>query len=222
MLRAKKEGVKLNSVFELISCLALKKLYQSLRASNEEFSKLFYHTVISLRDGQRTRRSSINEEIMGLVSGGLLTNPDTSSINKIFENQDRLSEFFWPFAKKCSDEMHYRLKNDPTRFYVKCNPLGKEEMNFHFTSTNVGEHCSSEDAGLNYFKLPNPITCVTSEENVYGRMFFIWIAVRFKKLYFGVGFNSHFVDISIMKSFRQFFIELINELVRKEPLQSNL
>ena len=222
MVRAKKEGVKLNTVFESICCLALKKLYQSLGASNEEFSKLFFRTVKNLRDGQRTGRSSINEEIMGLISGGLFTNPDTSSINKILENEDRLSVFFWPFAKKFSDEMHYRFKNDPNRFFVKCNPVGKEEMNFHFTSTNVGEHFSSEDAGLNYFNLANPTTYLTSEENVYGRMFLIWVAFRFKKLYFGVTFNSHFVDISIMKNFRQFFIELIDELVRKEPLQSNL
>lgn len=208
----------------MLCCLALKKLYESYDASNDEFSNLVYHTVVSLRDGQRTGQGSFGENVMGLITGGLLTHPDTSAINRILENRDGLSELFWPLAKKWSNEMHNRLKNDPTRYFVKVNPPSKEEMNFHFTTSNMGVHFSSEDSDLEYFRfeIKKLASYPTSNKSANSRMFIIWICVYLDNLCFGLNFNSHFVDVSMMERYLNIFKSLLDELAKKETIQSNI
>ena len=224
MSRCKKEGVKLNSAFELLSCLALRKLYELLGSSNEEFSNFAFHTIVSLRNGQRTGQDSFGEDVMGFISGGLINRPDTLAINRIIENKSQFSELFWPLAKKLSDEMHFRLKNDPSRFFVKINPAGKGEMNFHYSTSNLGIIFTSEESDLEYFRfdLPKISHFATYDKNSTDRLFYVWFASLLNEVCFGTHFNSHFVDIPIMEKYLNIFKDFLDQLIKNEPIQSNL
>ena len=224
MSRCKKEGVKLNSAFELLSCLALRKLYDLLGSSNKEFSNFVYHTIVSLRNGQRTGQHSFGEDVMGFISGSLINRPDISSINRIMENKDKFSELFWPMAKNLSDEMHYRLKNDPNRFFLKMKPAVNGEMNFHYSTSNLGIVFTSEDSDLENFRfdLQKISHLATYDKNSTDRLFYVWFASISNEICFGTHFNSHFVDVPIMEKYLNIFNELLNQLIENEAIQSNL
>lgn len=224
MVRGKIEGAKINSILELITCLALKKLFQSYGASNQEFSNMVYQTVVSLRDGQRTGGSTVDQGSSGLVTGGLITHPDISAIENIAKNEDKLNELFWPLAKKFSDELHQRILHDPARFFLKLKPTTKDEINFHFQSSNLGITTHTENTNLSYFNLKLGSSICTSSPDANDYMFVIWFSGELSGnlLRVGMYFNSHFIDESIVEKFIENFNNLLNSLVETEPIQAHL
>lgn len=220
MIRSKKEGAKVNSVLELIAILAFKKLYQTFGASDKEFSNLVYRTVVSLRDRLRTGGSTIDEDTLGLVTGGLITRPDISAIERIVKNEDKLGELLWPLAKKVSDELQHRILHDSSRFYVRFKPAASDEINFHFTTSNIGLYDEKQISGLSHFELlPGTLFC-TSDKNINCRLFLIWFygLSSGRRLGCGVYYNSHFVDESIMERYVEFFKHFLNSLVTSETI----
>lgn len=209
----------------MLTCLALKKLFDSLGASEQEYSQLVYHTVINLRESQRTGKDSFEHKVMGLITGGLLTRPDVATIEKIAKNQDKYKELFWPMVKQCSQTMHERLINDPTRYFVKIKPAAKDEINFHFTVSNVGV---MPRRPLKYFEILDAASLCTLERDINGRLFCNYFATAQSlhgdsmTLWCGLFYNSHYLDTFIVERYVEIFNSELKELVKNEPLKSNL
>lgn len=222
MIRCTKEGAKINSALELISCLALKKLYQSCVAPDEEYSNMIYHTVISLRDGQRTGQKTVDQDTLGLVTGGLIIHPDISAIERMVKNEDKLNELFWPLAKKLSDEMHHRIQHDPSRYFVKIKPAARDEINFHFSISNLGMLDEKQFSQLSFFEFSPGFSLCSSDRDKNGRLFFIWFYGFYSGQRLGIGlyYNSHFIDESMMEKYIYFLNKLLEDVVKAELLKS--
>lgn len=200
--KCRKVGAKLTGTLEVIICLAFKQLYRRLKAKDEEISKISYYTVISLRNNLEEK---LNDETMGLCTGGLITSADMSDINELMLNK----EVFWPIAKKWSDKLHSRLKNDETRFFPKSKPTtGDDEMKYTFVLSNIGDLGKTS---FGYFNVLDVECMSTFEPETKMRLFNTYFVTfdnrtRFKLL---AMYNSHFIDDFIVNLFIEIFSDLV-------------
>lgn len=205
MNECRKVGAKLTGTLEVIISLAFKQLYRTLKAQDEEISRISYYTVISLRNDLERK---LDEETMGLCTGGLITSADMSDINELMLSKDncRLKEVFWPIAKKWSDKLHSRLKHDKTRFFPKSKPTTSDEMKYTFVLSNIGD---LGQTSFGYFDVLDVECMSTFEREAKMRLFnayFVTFDKRFKLL---AMYNSHFVDAFIIDLFFEIFSDLV-------------
>lgn len=194
----------------MVICVCLKKLYEKLGASEDEIASIVYFTVISLRGAAK-----LDEETMGLCTGGLITLADMNDINGLSRSENNIDAKFWPIAKRWSDRLHERLNVDESRFFPKSKALSSsDEINYHFILSNLGDLGKTK---FGYFDIQDALCMTTFGSHATMRLFVNYLMTNQngKRLKWVVMYHSHFVDVSIVKNLIGLYLSLLNDIVKK-------
>lgn len=199
----------MTGALEVISCLVIKELYEKRNAHEEESLQLAYFTVISNRNANKDHKA--DDEAMGLCTGGLITSADISDIDQLIRNKHRIKETFWPIAKKWSDKIHDRLKNDKTRFFPKPKPTKNDEMNYQFLLSNIGD---LGETSFGYFCVRDVAFWSSFQPDACMRLFasYPFTFDNGTKFKWVVMYNSHFIDTEIVEQLISIVSRVFNDI----------
>lgn len=203
--RCKEEKTKLTGCLELVSCLALKELYNKYGAS-KELDKVIYFIVMSLRELSKSR---VNEETLGFCGGGLFNAIDSTQIDEVLK--DRLSNF-WPLARKLSQSLHARLKTDEWMDNLRTTGELSAVKNLlgHFLFSNVGD--IRDDGKMDCFKIENLIVLSSFDEDKNLRLYANYCATLNGRLIWIIHYNSFFIDSYLIDDLANFSLSILNDI----------
>lgn len=201
----KKNQAKLNAVFEMICCLAFKKLY-------EQKENIIYTVTINARP-------HLPIPIPNYVMSVWLLYGYSANENGNLEEYENFSANFWENVREKSSNLHKYIQDlKQTRLYkpenlwtfIEMDKQGfrVDDVNRHFALTNLGDQKNSTEK----LKIKEYYTGVSFDPRNYLQLGIVGTCSIDSYSYWTFSYNRSLINNSLAKKFLNFIVEFIGKI----------